>query len=185
MNVPHFRRPIFSPLIHFCLAVLSNTGESTNKLNSAWDPIAGNTGTMMFCCESSFAWFCLDLGRTTGADEIEFEGGFVLEPKPGCYKGVIVIDGNSLYGSIIWKLGVFIDRCASAPTLKILSDKMGYDLSVLAGSIAVDDVLYNEEYIVMRHQEGVTHAAHNDDRHLHPDEEGCEIRGGNRQDHID
>lgn len=124
--------------------------------SSIWDPIAGNTGTMMFCCESSFALSTgmnLDLGTTSGADELEFEGGFVLEPVAGCYKGVIVIDGNSLYGSIISKLGIFIDRCASGVSLEDLSTKVGSDLTKYKGVVLVDDVLDVHGYIIMRNKD--------------------------------
>lgn len=43
-----------------------------------------------FCEGSSVAMsmnMCLDLSTTSGADDRDFERDFVLEPKPGCYKG--------------------------------------------------------------------------------------------------
>lgn len=53
---------------------------------------------------------CLNLSRTLWVDETDFEGGFVLEPEPRCYKGMIQIDGNSLYASLMANIGIFIDR---------------------------------------------------------------------------
>jgi DNA polymerase elongation subunit (family B) len=54
------------------------------------------------------------LGVERGVDEREFEGVFVLESTPGCYKWLIVIDGNSFYDLIMSKVGTFIDRCFSS-----------------------------------------------------------------------
>jgi len=54
---------------------------------------------MMFCFQESVVIslkVCLDLG----VDERDFEGVFVLEPKFGCYQGVVVIDGNSLWRGV-------------------------------------------------------------------------------------
>ncbi|EON69092.1 hypothetical protein W97_08405 [Coniosporium apollinis CBS 100218] len=57
----------------------------------------------------------LDLGRNTSlADDARFEGGYVVPLVLRCYKGVIVIDGNSLYESLMSKLQIFVDRCISA-----------------------------------------------------------------------
>lgn len=118
-----------------------------------WDAIAGNTGYMMFCFENSTAMsmnMILDLSRNPNADEMEFEGGFVLEPRPGCYKGVVVIDGNSLYGSIMSKVGIFIDRCMSSPTAVGLCRKLGRDLEHVLRDIDVDDVVEHEDLVLMR-----------------------------------
>lgn len=118
-----------------------------------WDAIAGNTGNMMFCYQSSVALSkgaCLDLSRNEDADEREFEGGFVLEPKPGCYKGVVVIDGNSLYGSIMGKLGIFINTCASSRTSLGLAHKLGRDIVRVLEDVEVGDVVEYENLILMR-----------------------------------
>ncbi len=58
--------------------------------SSIWDAIGGNTGVMMFCLLQSVAMSTgcrLDKSKSSGLDEREFEGGVVLDPKPGCYKG--------------------------------------------------------------------------------------------------
>ena len=132
--------------------MLAGTSRST-----IWDAIAGNTGNMMFCYQQSLAMSqgaCLDLSRSVGVDEREFEGGFVLEPKPGCYKGVVVIDGNSLYGSIMSKLGIFIDRCASSDSPLGLAHKLDRDLDaelhLELERVEEDDVIEYADLILMR-----------------------------------
>ncbi|KAH9827497.1 hypothetical protein Tdes44962_MAKER09691 [Teratosphaeria destructans] len=52
----------------------------------------------------------IDLSRGIDVDETEFEDGFVLEPKLRWHKGVVVIDRNSLYSSIMSKVGVSLDN---------------------------------------------------------------------------
>lgn len=131
--------------------MLAGTSRST-----IWDAIAGNTGWMMFCFQQSTAMSIgsvLDLSGSANADERDFEGGFVLEPKPGCYKGVVVIDGNSLYGSIMSKLGIFIDRCASSRTRSGLGQKLGLDLDDVLERVEVGDVVEHENLILMRSQD--------------------------------
>ncbi|KAI9832348.1 MAG: hypothetical protein M1826_002034 [Phylliscum demangeonii] len=59
--------------------MLSGTSRSTS-----WDAIAGNTGQMMLAIMSLGP--VLDLGPNPNVDVSEFESGFVLERKPGCYK---------------------------------------------------------------------------------------------------
>ena len=118
-----------------------------------WDAIAGNTGNMMFCYQSSVALskcLCLDLSKNDNVDEREFEGGFVLEPKPGCYKGVVVIDGNSLYGSIMSKLGIFIDTCTSSESKHGLELKLGRGLGHVLERLSVDDVVEHDDLILMK-----------------------------------
>ncbi|KAI6986063.1 hypothetical protein KC359_g8924 [Hortaea werneckii] len=119
-----------------------------------WDPIGGSTGMMMFCLISSAALsknMLLDFSKTENVDEREFEGGFVLEPETGCYKGVVVIDGNSLYGSIMSKIGIFIDRCMSSVTAHGLVVKLGLpDLLPVLEQVRVDDVVEHEDLILMR-----------------------------------
>ncbi|PPJ56462.1 hypothetical protein CBER1_10931 [Cercospora berteroae] len=48
-----------------------------------------------------------------------------LESTPGRYKVVVIVDGNSLYGSIVAKLGIFIDTCAHPDTCESLETEMG------------------------------------------------------------
>lgn len=118
-----------------------------------WDACAGNTGYMMFCLQASVALsrnLYIDLSRSAGSDERDFEGGFVLEPKPGCYKGVVVIDGNSLYGSIMSQLGIFIDRCVSSPTPRGLAEKLDRDVEEVVARVELDDVVEFEDLILMR-----------------------------------
>lgn len=121
--------------------------------SAIWDAIAGNTGQMMFCLQESVAMslnFSLDLSKSSGVDEREFEGGFVLDPEPGCYKGVVVIDGNSLYGSIMSKLGIFIDRCTSSRSAHGLAARLDRDVEHVLEQVRVDDVVEHEDLILMR-----------------------------------
>ncbi|KAJ6038386.1 DNA polymerase family B domain-containing protein [Penicillium canescens] len=102
------------------ICLLAGTSRST-----IWDAIANNTGLMDFRLIQSTSMsfgMCLDLSRTFGVDETDFEGDFVLEPEPYCFKGVIQIDGNSLYGSLLAKIGIFIDRCARSTTVEELEE---------------------------------------------------------------
>lgn len=119
-----------------------------------WDAIAGNTGHMMFCLQESVALSrneFIDLSRNAGSDEREFEGGFVLEPEPGCYKGVVVIDGNSLYGSIMSQLGIFIDRCVSGSNPIELAKKLeSEELIPIVSAVEMGDVIEHENLILMR-----------------------------------
>lgn len=125
--------------------------------STIWDSIANNTGLMDFCVLQSTAMsagVCLDLSRTVGTDEREFEGGFVLEPVPGRYKGVIQIDGNSLYGSLMAKIGIFIDRCARSNTVEGLEVKMGVRMPVGMKEIDFGDVIENSQVVGMRDEDG-------------------------------
>lgn len=73
----------------------------------------------------------LDLGRNTSlANDARFEGGYIVPPVPRCYKGimVIVIDGSSLYGSLISKLQIFVDRCTSAKSSLSLPSRLSVAL---------------------------------------------------------
>lgn len=58
---------------------------------------------MVFCMQQSPALnlgAVLNLGKNTSmTDEMTWEVGYVVEPQPGVYKGVVMLDGNSLYGS--------------------------------------------------------------------------------------
>lgn len=131
--------------------MLAGTSRST-----IWDAIAGNTGQMMFCFQESTAvslGSSLDLSRSSNVDERDFEGGFVLDPKAGCYKGVVVIDGNSLYGSIMSKLGIFIDRCASSPTAQGLAHKLAADLGDVLTRVEIGSIIEHENLILMRSED--------------------------------
>lgn len=121
------------------------------------DSIANNTGWMDFCLLQSEAMVmgvCLDLSKTLGADENQFEGGFVLEPEPGCYKGVIQIDGNSLYGSLMSKIGIFIDRCARSKTIEGLKLKIRMDVPKEMCLMEIGDVVENDKMVGMRDEHG-------------------------------
>lgn len=125
--------------------------------STIWDSIANNTGLMDFCVLQSTAMaagVCLDLSRTVGTDENGFEGGFVLEPVPGCYKGVIQIDGNSLYGSLMAKVGIFIDRCARSNTVPGLESKMDAKMPAAMEKMEVGDVIENADVVGMRNEDG-------------------------------
>ncbi|KAK5162688.1 uncharacterized protein LTR77_011241 [Saxophila tyrrhenica] len=131
------------------IALLAGTSRST-----LWDSVANNTGVMTFCLMQSVALSngeMLDLGRNTmNLEDQKFEGGYVVAPRPGCYKGVIMIDGNSLYGSLMSKLQIFIDRCASAKNPTALQAKVDPALPESAHTMVVGDVVWNEHVIVMR-----------------------------------
>jgi len=134
------------------ICLLAGTSRST-----IWDAIANNTGLMDFCLIQSTAMsfgMCLDLSRTLGVDETDFEGGFVLEPEPGCYKGVIQIDGNSLYGSLMAKIGIFIDRCARSNTIEQLERKTGLSMPEDMTEMEYGDVVESTKIIGMRDEEG-------------------------------
>ena len=68
---------------------------------------ANNTGIMGFCLTHPTALSLgkvVDLGINTSiTDDTKFEWGYVLEPQLGCYKGMVMIDGNSLYRLLIVK----------------------------------------------------------------------------------
>ncbi|KAF3009533.1 hypothetical protein E8E13_004868 [Curvularia kusanoi] len=70
----------------------------------------------------------VDLSAKSESDADYFEGGCVPERRPGCYKGVIVINSNSLYGSIMVEMGIFVNRCIPAATLKELLQKANVDM---------------------------------------------------------
>lgn len=110
-------------------------------------------GMSIFCLQQSVclnAGMCLDLGPTSDADERAFEGGLVLEPVPGIYKGLIVIDGNSLYGAIMLKLGISVGRCMSSSSAQDLSEKLGVDILKNSNVMKVDSMITTSSVIVMR-----------------------------------
>ncbi|KAF4415886.1 hypothetical protein FACUT_13019 [Fusarium acutatum] len=92
-----------------------------------------------------------DVGHEHGlrSDESSFEGGHVLNPVAGCYKGVIVINGNSLQSSITSKLWISIDRFISSLTLQGISEKFAFPKSELPDEV-VDDVLEYKGRIYIR-----------------------------------
>lgn len=83
----------------------------------------------------------MDLSSSALSDEREFEGEFVWTPKSRCYKGVVVIDGNSLYGSIITKIGIFINRYTSVSPRSGLAQKLGHEIDHVVERLQVDDVV--------------------------------------------
>jgi DNA polymerase elongation subunit (family B) len=115
--------------------------------------IANTAGKMVCCLEQPKAmsvekW--VDLSMKSGSDIDNFERGYVLEPISGCYKGVLVINGNSLYGSIIVELGMFVDRCISAPTRESLLTKIGARVASDIGNIRKDDSVELPVLIVIK-----------------------------------
>ena len=118
------------------------------------DAVADNTGVMGFCMIQSVAvsrGAIVDLSRnSTATDDKKIEGGHVITPIPGCYKGVIVIDANSLYPSLMRHLGLFVDRCTSATSTVYLKRKMKTELPAGAEAIAIGDMVSNDHAIVMR-----------------------------------
>jgi DNA polymerase elongation subunit (family B) len=118
------------------------------------DAVADNTGVMGFCMIQSVAisgGTIVDLSRnSTATDDRKIEGGHVVTPIPGCYKGVIVIDANSLYPSLMRHLGLFIDRCTSATSTVYLKKKMKMDLPAGTDVLAIGDMVSDEHAIVMR-----------------------------------
>jgi len=53
----------------------------------------------------------VDLSTKRVLDLDKSQGGFVLELRLGCYKGVIAIDGSSLYESFVVDLATFVNKC--------------------------------------------------------------------------
>lgn len=131
------------------LCTLAGVARST-----MWDAIANNTAVMMFCLQQSEALkrgMILDLSRnTTVTDDAKYEGGFVVTPMPGCYQGVAMLDGNSLYGSLMKHLQIYVDRCISAPTIEALRKKTPVDLPDNVEMVEEKKVVWNKEVIVMR-----------------------------------
>ncbi|XP_044715186.1 DNA polymerase family B domain-containing protein [Hirsutella rhossiliensis] len=131
------------------LCTLAGVARST-----MWDAIANNTAVMMFCLQQSEALkrgMILDLGRNTSVtDDAKYEGGFVVTPAPGCYEGVAMLDGNSLYGSVMKHLQIYVDRCVSAPTIEALRKKTAVHLPENVDEVETEKVVWNKEVIVMR-----------------------------------
>lgn len=125
--------------------------------STMWDAIADNTGVMTSCLMQSVAISkgkVLDLGRNaSNTDDRKFKGGYVLDPLPRCYQGIVMMDGNSLYGSLMSQLGIFIDRCTSAPSSEELSSNIGVVLPMDAYEMEPDDVIWTDSIIMMRTDE--------------------------------
>lgn len=112
-----------------------------------------NVGLSVLCLQQSVclnAGMCLELSPASDADERAFEGGLGLEPVPGIYKGMIVIDGNCLYGTIMSKLGIFVDSCASSSSAQGLSEELGVDVPENLNVVRVDSMITTSSVIVMR-----------------------------------
>ncbi|KAF4460195.1 DNA polymerase (pol2) [Fusarium albosuccineum] len=134
-----------------CERICMLAGVSRGTLS---DAIANNTAVLMFCLQQSEALkrgLMLDLSRNTSiTDNTKYEGGFVVTPRPGCYEGVAMLDGNSLYGSIMKHLQIYIDRCASAPTIKLLAQKTAVALPEGVEEVETKGVVWNKEVVVMK-----------------------------------
>ena len=83
----------------------------------------------------------VDLGINTSiTNDMKFKGGYVLELKPGCYEGMVMIDGNSLYGLLMLHLQNFVDSCSSANSIKELSRKLDMSVPVKWSTIPVGGI---------------------------------------------
>jgi hypothetical protein len=80
----------------------------------------------------------------------------VVPPTRGCYNGVVVIDGNSLYGSLMANLKIFVDRCMYATTFDPLTKVLSVNLPNNFETVEVDDVMWhsssNPIVVVMRNK---------------------------------
>lgn len=69
------------------------------------DVIANNTAVIMFYLQQFLALskgIMLDFsGNSSITDDAKYGGGFVVTLKAGFYTGIVIFDGNLLYGSII------------------------------------------------------------------------------------
>ncbi|KLU90724.1 hypothetical protein MAPG_10576 [Magnaporthiopsis poae ATCC 64411] len=120
------------------LFALAGTSRST-----FWDAVAGNSGVMVYCFTASVATsmgMSIDMSTVSNADERSFKGGF----------WVVVIDGYSLYGSIMSRLGIYIDRYVSGKTVAKIAEKMGVATDLMPKNVVVGDVLLHNEMIFMR-----------------------------------
>ncbi|KAH5045976.1 hypothetical protein HBH68_225830 [Parastagonospora nodorum] len=82
-------------------------------------------------------------------------GWFTLALRAGCHRGVVVVDGNSLYGTIMSELSIYIDTCASSKTMLALVNKMLIlKLEVLKRiDVDIGDVIESGSHIFMRDKE--------------------------------
>ena len=83
-------------------------------------------------------------------DDRRIQGGHVITPVPGCYRGVVVIDANSLYPSLMRHMGIFIDRCTSAASVASLEAKIGTKLPETCHGMRNGDVIVGSGMVVMR-----------------------------------
>lgn len=121
--------------------------------STIWDAVAGSTGVMVYCYSSSVAMasgLMLDMSTVKNSDSKSFEGGIVLELRAGCYKGLVVIDGNSLYGTIMSRLSIYINRFASLGSLEGLVSKMLIDADSLPESAEINLVAKIKDFIFIR-----------------------------------
>ena len=93
----------------------------------------------------------LNLGRNSSVpDNRKIEGGHVVPPVPSYYRGVVIIDSNSLYGFLVSELNIFVDRCVPETTIERLMMKTQMDMPDSACEMKVGDVIWNEFLVVMR-----------------------------------
>ncbi|KAH4084917.1 hypothetical protein HBI38_236990 [Parastagonospora nodorum] len=126
--------------------------------STSWCAIAGSSGIMVYGYTASVAMSdgkTLDMSIVTASDEMSFEGGFTLALRAGCHRGVVVVDGNSLYGTIMSELSIYIDTCASSKTMLALVNKMLIlKLEVLKRiDVDIGDVIESGSHIFMRDKE--------------------------------
>ncbi|KAK2591532.1 hypothetical protein QQS21_010782 [Conoideocrella luteorostrata] len=125
------------------LCILAGVSRST-----MWDAVANNTAQS----EALKRGMILDLGRNTRVtDDIKYKGGFVVTPTPGCYEGVAMLDGSSLYGFIMKHLQIYVDRCVSAPNIEALRRSTPSPLPDDVEDLNLENNLtYNEHVIAMK-----------------------------------
>lgn len=117
------------------------------------DSVSNNTGVMTFCLMSSVALSNnqrIDLNRkSTTLQAPKFKGAFVVEPDVGVHKGVVMLDANSLYDSIMRHFNLFISTTASASTFEEVTAKVNAQSIAHTQPPEVDEVKWNKNWIAM------------------------------------
>lgn len=133
--------------LHAAVAIRSGMIAKLMKLarcssSSMWDSCANNTGVMVFCMMSAAAMakgMMLDCGRSMGRRT--FTGGFVMEPKIGLHRSVAILDGRSLYPSIMRELCIFIDNVRGDLDATSAAFMSGADSADLISTMEADTVM--------------------------------------------
>ena len=76
-----------------------------------------------------------------------------IELKPESYKNVIVNDGQSLYGSIMSTLGIFVNRYTSATTIMGLCTMISMMMPNGGAHKAEGDVISNDSVTLITRNE--------------------------------
>lgn len=86
-----------------------------------------------------------DLGKNKSSDEDrKFRGGHVETLIPGCYKGVIMIKGYSLFGYPMSTLRITVDRYASANTKRFSERRMSLVMPEAWHEMRVGEVVWRD-----------------------------------------